>query len=87
MTPLDSQKGEAPPLAQDRPLRLGAVSYLNTKPLVYGLEAQPDQFDVRFDVPSKCAALLHAGAGRDMQRELADAVKALIETPPGNPDR
>lgn len=43
------------------PLRLGAVSYLNTKPLVYGLDAQPDAFDVRFDVPSKCAALLHAG--------------------------
>jgi chorismate dehydratase len=42
-------------------LRLGAVSYLNTKPLVYGLEAHPDRFDVRFDVPSKCAALLHAG--------------------------
>src|SRR5688572_17778775 len=43
------------------PLRLGAVSYLNTKPLVYGLDAHPDQFDVRFDVPSKCAALLHEG--------------------------
>lgn len=43
------------------PLRLGAVSYLNTKPLVYGLEAHPDQFDVRFDVPSTCADLLHAG--------------------------
>ena len=42
-------------------LRLGAVSYLNTKPLVYGLEDSPAQFDVRFDVPSKCAALLHAG--------------------------
>jgi chorismate dehydratase len=42
-------------------LRLGAVSYLNTKPLVYGLDTQPDQFDVRFDVPAKCAALLHAG--------------------------
>lgn len=44
------------------PLRLGAVSYLNTKPLVYGLDAHPDQFDVRFDVPAKCAELLHAGA-------------------------
>jgi len=43
------------------PLRLGAVSYLNTKPLVYGLDASPDQFDVRFDVPAKCAALLHEG--------------------------
>lgn len=43
------------------PLRLGAVSYLNTKPLVYGLDAFPDQFDIRFDVPAKCAALLHEG--------------------------
>ena len=43
------------------PLRLGAVSYLNTKPLVYGLDAHPDRFDVRFDVPSKCASLLHEG--------------------------
>jgi chorismate dehydratase len=42
-------------------LRLGAVSYLNTKPLVYGLDAFPDQFDVRFDVPSTCATLLHEG--------------------------
>ena len=43
------------------PLRLGAVSYLNTKPLVYGLDAYPDQFTVRFDVPARCAALLHEG--------------------------
>jgi len=43
------------------PLRLGAVSYLNTKPLVFGLDAHPDQFDVRFDVPAKCAELLHEG--------------------------
>jgi chorismate dehydratase len=42
-------------------LRLGAVSYLNTKPLVYGLDAYPDRFDVRFDVPAKCAELLHGG--------------------------
>jgi chorismate dehydratase len=40
---------------------LGAVSYLNTKPLVYGLDAIPEQFEVRFDVPAKCATLLHAG--------------------------
>jgi chorismate dehydratase len=44
-----------------RPLRLGAVSYLNARPLVYGLDAVPDQFDVRFDVPAKCASLLHEG--------------------------
>jgi chorismate dehydratase len=41
------------------PLRLGAVSYLNTGPLVYGLEQQTDRFHVRFDVPSRCAELLH----------------------------
>jgi len=43
------------------PLRLGAVSYLNTKPLVYGLDDIPEQFDIRFDVPAVCAALLHDG--------------------------
>lgn len=45
-----------------RPLTLGAVSYLNTKPLVYGLEARSGLFAVRFDVPAKCASLLHEGA-------------------------
>jgi chorismate dehydratase len=45
-----------------RRLRLGAVTYLNARPLVYGLaEAHADRFDVRFDVPARCAALLHAG--------------------------
>ncbi|MDP2053001.1 MAG: menaquinone biosynthesis protein [Acidobacteriota bacterium] len=43
------------------PLRLGAVSYLNTKPLVYGLDAMSDQFELRYDVPAVCAALLHEG--------------------------
>lgn len=43
------------------PLRLGAVSYLNTKPLVQGLEERTDLFSLRFDVPSQCAALLHEG--------------------------
>jgi chorismate dehydratase len=41
------------------PIRLGAVSYLNTGPLVYGLDRQPDRFSIRFDVPSRCAELLH----------------------------
>lgn len=44
-----------------KPLVLGAVSYLNAKPLVYGLDRRRDLFDVRFDVPARCAALLHAG--------------------------
>jgi chorismate dehydratase len=42
-------------------VRLGAVGYLNARPLVYGLEARRDLFALRFDVPSICAALLHAG--------------------------
>lgn len=42
-------------------VRLGAVSYLNTKPLVHGLEEQRDLFSLRFDVPAQCAALLHEG--------------------------
>lgn len=41
-------------------VRLGAVGYLNARPLVYGLESQ-QRFDVRYDVPSECARLLHAG--------------------------
>ena len=43
------------------PIRLGAVSYLNARPLVRGLAQAPDRFALRFDVPSRCAALLHAG--------------------------
>lgn len=45
-----------------RPVRLGAVAYLNARPLVYGLELRSDLFAVRFDVPSRCAALLHEGS-------------------------
>jgi chorismate dehydratase len=43
-----------------RPLRLGAVGYLNARPLVYGLERDP-RFTVRYDVPSRCATRLHDG--------------------------
>jgi len=43
------------------PVRLGAVEYLNARPLVYGLERQP-RFDLRYDIPSECARLLHAHA-------------------------
>jgi predicted solute-binding protein len=41
------------------PVRLGAVTYLNARPLVYGLDAH-DQFRIRYDIPSECARLLHA---------------------------
>ena len=41
--------------------RLGAVSYLNARPCVVGLDRDP-RFDLRFDLPSRCASLLHAGS-------------------------
>lgn len=44
-----------------RPVRLGAVSYLNVRPLVWGLDQRPDRVSVRFDVPSVCADLLERG--------------------------
>lgn len=42
-------------------LRLGAVEYLNARPLVYGLERFASRFEIRFDVPARCAELLHGG--------------------------
>jgi chorismate dehydratase len=42
-------------------VRIGAVSYLNARPLVVGLEAHPGRFAVRYDLPSTCARLLHGG--------------------------
>jgi chorismate dehydratase len=44
------------------PVRVGAVSYLNARPLVRGLERSPERFEVRFDLPSRCASLLQSGA-------------------------
>lgn len=41
-------------------MRLGAVSYLNVRPLVYGL-TEREGVSLRFDVPSECARLLSAG--------------------------
>jgi chorismate dehydratase len=37
------------------------VGYLNARPLVYGLDEAPG-FDLRYDVPSECARLLHEDA-------------------------
>lgn len=41
-------------------VRLGAVGYLNARPHVFGLDRSP-RFELRFDVPSRCADLLHEG--------------------------
>ncbi len=42
-------------------VRLGAVEYLNARPLVFRLDRLPE-FDLRFDWPSRCASLLHDGS-------------------------
>ncbi len=55
---MTSPGGGADPRVRRR-VRLGAVGYLNARPLVYGLDARPE-FDVRYDIPSECARLLHA---------------------------
>src|ERR687891_1633128 len=42
-------------------MRIGAVSYLNTKPLVYGLAELAPQHELAFDLPSRLADDLAAG--------------------------
>jgi len=42
----------SPTKSTDRALRLGSVSYLNAKPLIYGLD-DADGIDLRLDVPSR----------------------------------
>jgi chorismate dehydratase len=41
---------------------MGAVGYLNARPLTWALDRDPDRWTVRYDVPSACAMLLHEGA-------------------------
>ena len=42
-------------------IRIGAVQYLNARPLVHGLEKQTSLFSIDFDVPSTCARQLREG--------------------------
>ena len=45
------------------PTRLGVVSYFNARPLVHALESGDltHDFELVYDVPSRCAEKLHAG--------------------------
>jgi chorismate dehydratase len=43
------------------PLRMGAVGYLNARPLTWALDRSPERWQVRYDVPSVCARLLYDG--------------------------
>src|SRR5947207_397869 len=42
-------------------MRIGAVNYLNSKPLVYGLEMLAPQVRLSYDLPSRLADSLAAG--------------------------
>jgi chorismate dehydratase len=42
-------------------VRLGAVGFLNARPLVHELDVLP-RFELRYDMPSECARLLHDGS-------------------------
>jgi chorismate dehydratase len=41
------------------PVRLGAVGYLNARPLTWALDRAPDRWQVRYDLPAVCARLLY----------------------------
>lgn len=45
-------------------MRVSAVSYLNTWPLVWGFQSGPQRgiFDFRYDLPAQCAAAIESGA-------------------------
>ena len=59
-----------------RPARLGAVSYLNTKPLVEGLTGFAPQIELSFALPSRLAEQLAEGiAGRLVRAQVTKGKK------------
>lgn len=44
-----------------RKVRIGAVVYLNARPLTWALDREPQRWQIRYDLPSVCSSLLHAG--------------------------
>jgi chorismate dehydratase len=42
-------------------IRIGAVGYLNARPLTWALDRSPARWQVRYDLPAICAGLLHRG--------------------------
>jgi chorismate dehydratase len=43
------------------PVRVGAVVYLNARPLTWALDHHPDRWRIRYDLPSVCSGLLNGG--------------------------
>jgi len=42
-------------------VRIGAVGYLNARPLTWALDRDPGRWAIRYDLPAVCASLLQAG--------------------------
>jgi chorismate dehydratase len=59
------------------PVRIGAVGYLNARPLTWALDRDPDRWRIRYDLPSVCSALLHAG---DVDLGLVPSIDYLQST-------
>jgi chorismate dehydratase len=43
-------------------VRIGAVGYLNARPLTWALDRDPERWRMRYDLPAVCASLLQSGA-------------------------
>jgi chorismate dehydratase len=56
------------------PVRLGAVGYLNARPLTWALDRDPERWQVLHDLPSVCARRLHTG---DVDLALIPSVEYL----------
>ena len=58
------------------PIRIGAVGYLNARPLTWALDAQTDRWAIRYDLPAVCSALLDEG---DVDLGLVPSIDFLQE--------
>jgi chorismate dehydratase len=56
------------------PVRIGAVGYLNARPLTWALDRDPQRWRIRYDLPSVCSSLLHSG---DVDLGLVPSVEYL----------
>ncbi|HNQ21569.1 MAG TPA: menaquinone biosynthesis protein [Phycisphaerae bacterium] len=61
--------------AVSSPMRIAAVSFLNTRPLVHGLDQDP-ACAVVYDVPARLPGLLHAGAAEVALVPVVDLLEA-----------
>jgi chorismate dehydratase len=58
---LESLVPQQPAVGQSSPLRIGAVTYLNAQPLVYGLQQLAPEAEIVVDLPSRLADGLSCG--------------------------